>query len=456
MLSTMQDFPLTVGMIFRHGRAVFGDSEVVTFEGDVEPARVVRRGRRPGRPALGGAAPPRRRVRRPGRHLRVEHPGAPRGVLRDPVHGRRAPHAQHPAVPRAARLHREPRRGPHRHRRRHARARCSRSSRPSCRPSSTTSWWATPTPPRSRATAAQVLRYDELLAAEQPGIAYPEIDERAAAAMCYTSGTTGNPKGVVYSHRSTFLHSIGVLQAGVRSSFTDRDRVLPVVPMFHANAWGMPVRGVDGRRRPDHARIATSRREPLARLIEQERPTCAGAVPDDLDRPPPLRRGEPRRRPLVAEARARAAARRCRGAHRAVRGAIRRPHRAGLGHDGDEPARRGVVAAEGRRARHHRGDRLAARSRAHHRRRRAAHRRRRRRRAAVGRRGGRRGPGARAVDHRLVLPRPRPREVRRRLAPHRRHRERHAATATSRSPTARRTSSSRAASGSRRSSSRCC
>jgi fatty-acyl-CoA synthase len=58
-----------------------------------------------------------------------------------------------------------------------------------------------------------VLRYHELIAAEEPGFVWPEIDERAAAAMCYTSGTTGDPKGVVYSHRSTFLHAMGLLSA---------------------------------------------------------------------------------------------------------------------------------------------------------------------------------------------------------------------------------------------------
>jgi len=58
------------------------------------------------------------------------------------------------------------------------------------------------------ALGGNVLSYDELLAAEPGGYDYPELDERSAAAMCYTSGTTGNPKGVVYSHRSTFLHSL--------------------------------------------------------------------------------------------------------------------------------------------------------------------------------------------------------------------------------------------------------
>src|SRR5205823_6134960 len=67
----------------------------------------------------------------------------------------------------------------------------------------------------------------------------PYLDERRAAAMCYTSGTTGRPKGVVYSHRSMVLHSLNAAlpdTLGVSS----RDTILPVVPMFHANAWGLP------------------------------------------------------------------------------------------------------------------------------------------------------------------------------------------------------------------------
>ena len=68
---------------------------------------------------------------------------------------------------------------------------------------------------------------------------YPEVDERQAAALCYTSGTTGNPKGVLYSHRSISLHSSASLMTDALGLST-RDRALVVVPMFHANAWGIP------------------------------------------------------------------------------------------------------------------------------------------------------------------------------------------------------------------------
>jgi len=84
-----------------------------------------------------------------------------------------------------------------------------------------------------------VLRYAEMIGGQPTEFDWPDIDENSAAAMCYTSGTTGNPKGVVYSHRSTYLHTMAACTGngiGIGSS----DCVLPIVPMFHANAWGLP------------------------------------------------------------------------------------------------------------------------------------------------------------------------------------------------------------------------
>jgi fatty-acyl-CoA synthase len=119
--------------------------------------------------------------------------------------------------------------------------------------------------------------YEALLAVQPDTFDWPEADERSAAAMCYTSGTTGLPKGVVYSHRSMHLHSMAVCMNGV-FGMSDADRVLPVVPMFHANAWGLPYAAV-----LSGASLIMPDRylqpAPLVRLIEAERPTIAGAVP---------------------------------------------------------------------------------------------------------------------------------------------------------------------------------
>ena len=122
------------------------------------------------------------------------------------------------------------------------------------------------------------LRYEELLEEAGPGsYDYPEVNERQAAALCYTSGTTGNPKGVLYSHRSISLHSSASLMTDALGLST-RDRALVVVPMFHANAWGIPhaaaLAGAD-LIMPDRFLQA----EPLAKLIEAERPTIMGCVP---------------------------------------------------------------------------------------------------------------------------------------------------------------------------------
>ena len=122
-----------------------------------------------------------------------------------------------------------------------------------------------------------VLRYTEVIDRESTEFDWPQVDENSAAAMCYTSGTTGNPKGVVYSHRSSYLHTMANCTAngaGLGSS----DSVLPIVPMFHANGWGLPyaalMAGAD-------LVLPDCRLDPrsLIDMVEKLRPTVAGAVP---------------------------------------------------------------------------------------------------------------------------------------------------------------------------------
>jgi 3-(methylthio)propionyl---CoA ligase len=121
------------------------------------------------------------------------------------------------------------------------------------------------------------LCYEDLLAREDGAYAWPAFDEQQAAALCYTSGTTGHPKGVLYSHRSTVLHAYALSLPDV-CGLSARDALLPVVPMFHANAWGcvysaplngtklvFPGAALDGKSLHD--------------LFEQERVTCTAGVP---------------------------------------------------------------------------------------------------------------------------------------------------------------------------------
>ncbi len=122
-----------------------------------------------------------------------------------------------------------------------------------------------------------VLRYEELLEAQEPGYDYPDLDERTAAGLCYTSGTTGNPKGVLYTHRSNVLHAMGTCISETLG-ISSHDRLLPVVPMFHANAWGLPYAcALVGADMVMPSRFLQA--EPLARLIADEGVTFAGAVP---------------------------------------------------------------------------------------------------------------------------------------------------------------------------------
>ncbi|MGN6606566.1 MAG: long-chain fatty acid--CoA ligase [Jatrophihabitans sp.] len=124
----------------------------------------------------------------------------------------------------------------------------------------------------------RLVDFDELVgAADAIELDGRVTDERTAAAICYTTGTTGNPKGVLYSHRSTWLHSLATMTSPV-FSINERDRILPVVPMFHANAWGLPYAALMAGATmimpgPDLSPGA------IIDLLERERATITGAVP---------------------------------------------------------------------------------------------------------------------------------------------------------------------------------
>jgi len=277
MRSTMMDFPLTVGHIFEHGRTLYADSTVVTSEAEggvrrIEFGALAQR-------AEQLAAGLRRLGVRPGDRVATfawnnqEHqeayfavPGM--GAVLHTINIRLSPeqlryiigHAEDSVIIADASL------------------------APALAPVLAGEPEELKTVRHlivfgdgDRSGLPEHIDYEELLAAERPGYPWPKVEETAAAAMCYTSGTTDRPKGVVYSHRSTFLHSLGVC-SGEALGLSQRDRLLPVVPMFHGNAWGMPYAGwLVGADLLLPNRFTQA--GPLARFIATERATIAMAVP---------------------------------------------------------------------------------------------------------------------------------------------------------------------------------
>ena len=186
--------------------------------------------------ALRGAG---RRARRARRHAGLERPPPRRDLLRRVRLGPRLPHHQPAPVPRADRVDRQRRRGRGAVLRRRPAA-AGREARAEAEDGAPLRADGPPRPDARdhRHPRPAVLRRPAR-AARRRATQWPELDEDTAATLCYTSGTTGNPKGALYSHRSIVLHSYGAALPDAMNCST-RDVILPIVPMFHVNAWGIP------------------------------------------------------------------------------------------------------------------------------------------------------------------------------------------------------------------------
>ncbi|MGH3720402.1 MAG: fatty acid--CoA ligase [Pseudonocardiaceae bacterium] len=284
--STMMDVPLTVGMIMRHGTTVHGDGEVLTWTGDgVRRASYAQVGRRAAQLAgalrgLGVTGDQRVATFQWNNqeHLEAYLAISAMGAVVHTLNPRLAPdqvawianHAHDDVVivdgslvPLLARAL------PNMTTVRHVIV-VGRADESGAVSQADTS--------ALEGAGKPLHSYHEVLASAPEEFDWPtDIDERSAAAMCYTSGTTGNPKGVAYSHRSAYLHTMCIC-TGEAMALTSADRILPVVPMFHANAWGLPYAALMSGASlimPDRFLQA----EPLVRLIAAQRPTFAAAVP---------------------------------------------------------------------------------------------------------------------------------------------------------------------------------
>jgi fatty-acyl-CoA synthase len=271
MLSTMQDYPLTVRDIFEHGERLYADSQVVTFDGVATRrasfGQVADRARRLAAALLRLGVQPDERIATfcwsHQEHLEayfaVPCIGAVLHTLNVRLHEDQIAyivnHAEDstiivddclipvlaPIVPKLTTVKRYIVIG------------------------------------SAEGFPVKAIDYEELVNGESALAAFPMLDERSAAMVCYTSGTTGNPKGVVYSHRSIYMHTYAII-GGQSCGVASADRVIVIVPMFHANAWGGPHAawwvGADIIFPGRHLQP-----EPLYRLIALEKPSFGAAIP---------------------------------------------------------------------------------------------------------------------------------------------------------------------------------
>jgi len=270
MESTMQDAPLTVTDILRRGERVFPDSEVITFQG--ERSRHTRFGEVAARIPRLASALTQLGVRQGDRvgtlcwnhqeHLEAYFAVSCMGAVLHTLNLRLPPHQLAQIV-------------------NHAGDKVvivDASLAPllaAIRPNLPTVEKVIVVGDGDVSALGDTLKYEDVLASGAASFDWPRLDERSAAALCYTTGTTGDPKGVAYSHRSIYLHSFAIW-----GSFRvdDRERVLVIVPMFHVNAWGVPYTawmvGADILL-PDRF----LQPEGICKFIETERPTFSGGVP---------------------------------------------------------------------------------------------------------------------------------------------------------------------------------